>query len=105
MDPLVLTRYQGTVETMDFTRRTWSEEGEDCPIGRKGPIRRRIAEIMTPFGEQKVLFHNDTSAVTTAKLVEFGYKLLLHPPYSPELASCDFLLFPNLKKTLGGKEL
>jgi len=36
MDPLVQTRVQGTVETVDFTRRTCSEEGEDFPIGRKG---------------------------------------------------------------------
>jgi len=34
MDPLVHTRHQGTVETVDFTRRTCSEEVEDCPIGR-----------------------------------------------------------------------
>jgi len=31
MDPLVHTGDQGTVETVDFTRRTCSEEGEDCP--------------------------------------------------------------------------
>jgi len=36
MDPLVHTRDHGTVEKVNFTRRTCSEEGEDCPIGRKG---------------------------------------------------------------------
>jgi len=40
MDPLVHTRDQGTVETADFTRRTFSEDGEDCPIGRKGDGHR-----------------------------------------------------------------
>ncbi|XP_036338566.1 uncharacterized protein LOC118748298 [Rhagoletis pomonella] len=30
----------GTVETVDFTRRTCSEEGEDCPIDRKGDGHR-----------------------------------------------------------------
>ena len=35
MDPLVHTRDQGTIETVDFTRRTCSEEGEECLIGRK----------------------------------------------------------------------
>jgi len=29
--------------------------------------------------------------------------LLSHPPYSPDLASSDFFLFPNMKKWLGGK--
>jgi len=40
MDPLVHTGDQGTVETVDFTQRTWSEEEEDCPIGRKGECHR-----------------------------------------------------------------
>jgi len=38
-----------------------------------------------------------------AKVVELRYELLLHPPYSPDLARCDFFLFPNMKKWLGGK--
>ncbi|EGI69314.1 Histone-lysine N-methyltransferase SETMAR [Acromyrmex echinatior] len=36
-------------------------------------------------------------------MVELRYELLPHPPYSPDLASCDFF-FPNLKKWLGGKK-
>jgi hypothetical protein len=28
-----------------------------------------------------------------------------HSPYSPELAPCDFFLFPKLKSTLKGKRL
>lgn len=56
-----------------------------------------------------MLFHHDnapahTSAVATAKLVELGYELLPHPPYSPGLALCDFFLFPNLKKSLTGQK-
>ncbi|KAG5322721.1 MOS1T transposase, partial [Pseudoatta argentina] len=45
-----------------------------------------------------------SSAVATAKLIELHYALLPHAPYSPDLASCDFFLFPNLKKWLGGKK-
>ena len=37
------------------------------------------------------------------KFHELRYELLPHPPYSPNLASSDYLLFPNLKKWLGGK--
>ena len=29
---------------------------------------------------------------------------LLHPPYSPDLAPCDFFLFPRLKKHLAGRK-
>ena len=29
---------------------------------------------------------------------------LPHPPYSPDLAPCDFFLFPRLKKHLPGRK-
>ena len=69
------------------------------------------AELMKkrPYlAKKKVLFyyHNapaHSSAIATAKLVELRYELLPHPPYSPDLAPCDFFLFPNMKKWLGGK--
>jgi len=32
-----------------------------------------------------------------------GVTVIPHPPYSPDLASCDFFLFPTAKKTLKGK--
>jgi len=56
-----------------------------------------------------VFFHHDnaalahSSAIAMAKLVELRYELLSHPLYSPDLASCDFYLFSNMKKWLGGK--
>ena len=31
-----------------------------------------------------------------------GYELIPHPAYSPDLASSDFFLFPNLKKDFRG---
>jgi len=60
------------------------------------------------LAKKKVLFHHDnapahSSAIATAKLVELRYELLSHPPYSLDLAPCDFFLFPNMKKWLGGK--
>ena len=60
------------------------------------------------MAKKKVLFHQDnarvhTCAVAMAKIHELGYKLLPHPPYSPDLAPSDYFLFPNLKKWLGGK--
>ncbi len=59
--------------------------------------------------KKKVLFHHDNapahaSAVAMAKFVELGYELLPHPPYTPDLAPCDFFLFPNLKKSLAGQK-
>ncbi|GBP84033.1 Histone-lysine N-methyltransferase SETMAR [Eumeta japonica] len=57
--------------------------------------------------KKKVLFHQDnarvhTCLVTMAKIHELRYELLPHPAYSPDLAPCDYYLFPNLKKWLGG---
>ena len=56
-----------------------------------------------------MLFHHDnapahTSVAATAKLVELGYELLPHPPYSPDLAPWDFSFFPNLNKSLAGRK-
>jgi len=60
------------------------------------------------LAKKKVLFHQDNARVHTCvvamgKIHKLGYELLLHPAYSPDLAPCDYFLFPNLKKWLGGK--
>ena len=59
--------------------------------------------------KKKIPFHHDntpahTYTVATAKLVELGYELLPHPPYSPDLVPCNSFLFPNLKKLLAGEK-
>jgi len=74
-------------------------------------LGRFDAELMRKrphLAKKKVLFHHDnapahSSAIAITKLVELRYELLPHPPYSPDLAPCDFFLFPNMKKWLGGK--
>jgi histone-lysine N-methyltransferase SETMAR len=33
------------------------------------------------------------------------WKVLPHPPYSPDLSPCDFYLFESLKEALGGSQL
>jgi [histone H3]-lysine36 N-dimethyltransferase SETMAR len=55
-----------------------------------------------------VMLHHDNAtphkaAVVTEYLKEERVKLLSHPPYSPDLAPCDFYLFPKIKKELGGR--
>ena len=44
--------------------------------------------------------HN--SATVQVYLKESGLDVLDHPPYSPDLSLCDFLLFPRLKEMLAG---
>jgi hypothetical protein len=38
-------------------------------------------------------------------LQEFGWEVFEHPAYSPDLAPCDFHLFPKLKEFLGRKRM
>ncbi len=59
-------------------------------------------------GYRSFLLHQDnapphTSVITLAKFGEWGVELLAHPPYSPDLAPCDFALFPKLKEDLRGR--
>jgi len=37
---------------------------------------------------------------TQKKLAYLGFQCLDHPPYSPDLALSDYLMFPGLKKQL-----
>ena len=39
-----------------------------------------------------------------AAVHDCGFELVDQPPYSPDMASSDYVLFPNLKKHLVGKQ-
>jgi [histone H3]-lysine36 N-dimethyltransferase SETMAR len=48
-----------------------------------------------------------TAKITKAKLVQLGWTVLPHPPYSPDLAPTDFFLFKNMARDLnrrGGRQ-
>ena len=38
------------------------------------------------------------------KLQRFGWETLKHPPYSPDLSSCDFHIYCDLKKDIRGRQ-
>jgi hypothetical protein len=53
-----------------------------------------------------VRFHQDNArphiaSVTTDLINKFGWDTVTHPPYSPDIAPCDYHLFLELKKHLG----
>ena len=55
-------------------------------------------------------FHWDTASVHTAAVVTEHlaakvFKVIRHPPYSPDLAPADFFLFPKVKNALAGVHL
>ena len=75
-----------------------------------------LPEVFSKFREmserstvQDVMLHHDNAAPHTSKVVTKYLKqervnVLPHPPYSPDLAPCDFFLFPKLKKELKNKK-
>jgi histone-lysine N-methyltransferase SETMAR len=46
-----------------------------------------------------------TLRISKEEISRLGFIQLSHPPYSPDLASSDFYLFPKLKKNLANKTL
>ena len=66
-------------------------------------IRRKRPDL------QDVILHHDnarphTANATTAAIVEKGWTILPHPPYSPDLAPSDFHMFGPLKDYLRGQQ-
>ena len=43
------------------------------------------------------------SLMTRQKLLQLGWEVLIHPPYSPDIAPSDFHLFRSLQNSFNGK--
>ena len=52
------------------------------------------------FHQDHALVHN--SILITDYLTKMGIKTVFQPPFSPDLAPCDFWLFPKLEENLKG---
>jgi len=64
----------------------------------------------TSINRGRIVFHQDnarthTSLATRQKLRELGWEVLLHPPYSPDLAGTDYHLFLSMANALGRLKL
>ena len=72
-------------------------------------LDKEIKEKRPELANRKVvIFHQDnarphTSLVTRKKLLELGWEVMPHPPYSPSLAQSDYHLFRSLQNHLNGK--
>ena len=68
-------------------------------------LRKRV-QVQTDTADDWVLHHNNAPAITALSIREFLVKknipVLLHPPYSPNLAPCNLYLFSKLKSKLKG---
>ena len=70
---------------------------------RKRFCRKRPALLKSGqwhFQQDNAPVHN--SILVTDYLTKMGIKTVPHPPYSPDLAPCDFWFFPKLKENLRG---
>jgi [histone H3]-lysine36 N-dimethyltransferase SETMAR len=73
-------------------------------------LEERIQKTRPELANRKgVVFHHDnarphTSKMTRQKLLELGYEVLPHPPYSPDLAPSDYYLFLALQNFLNDKK-
>jgi len=72
-------------------------------------VFQKYKEIRGRTTVRDVMLHHDNAAPhrtsnVAAYLKQERVKLLPHPPYSPDLAPCDFFLFPKIKKMLAGKK-
>jgi len=69
-------------------------------------LRKWVQRVRTDIADDWVLHHDNAPAHTWLSVREFLAKknipVLPHPPYSPDLAPCDFYLFPKLKLKLKG---
>jgi histone-lysine N-methyltransferase SETMAR len=72
----------------------------------KEAIRCKRAVLLTK-GLGVLLLHDNarphSAAATVNILNSWGWKILTHTPYSPDLAPSNFHLFPNMKQHLRGQ--
>ena len=67
--------------------------------------KRFLGKRPALFKSGQLHFHQDNAPVhnsilVTDYLTKMDIKTVAHPPYSPDLAPCDFWLFPKLKENL-----
>ena len=61
---------------------------------------RWVLRLLTPNQKEQ---RADSSMIAVHTSMQRGFKILPHPPYSPDLAPSDFFIFPSLKKHQKGQ--
>jgi histone-lysine N-methyltransferase SETMAR len=71
-----------------------------------GRLRQRVMVVHRDIASSWILHHDNapshTSLADREFLAEKQIAFLPHPPYSPDLAPCDFFMFPKIKKNFKG---
>ncbi|GFT19568.1 histone-lysine N-methyltransferase SETMAR [Trichonephila clavipes] len=93
------------------TASAWPNTKFKSVLSTTGPLKQEIDQKWPELATRReVVFHQDnarshTFAVTRQNLWELGSEVLMHPPYSPDLALSDYHLFLALKNFLSDKKL
>ena len=71
----------------------------------KAALNEKHPELVN---RKRIIFHQDNarphvSLMTRQKLLQVGWEVLIHPPYSPDITPLDFHLFRSLQNSLNGK--
>ena len=71
-------------------------------------VLQHVQSTARTRSQNRIQLHHDNAAVHKARLTqtyldENGIHLMARPPYPPDLAPCDFWLFPNVKCAIAGK--
>ena len=87
-----------------------SKVNVDYIVEVMGNFLKVLKRIRPELVENGWILHWDNAPVHTAKkTLEFldakGIQMLGHPPYSPDLATADFWLFPTIKSALAGETI
>lgn len=97
---------QGVLLVEFMPRGTTINSNTYCETLKK--LRRAIQNRRRGKLTKGIRLHHDNarphvSQQTNDVIDQFGWELVSHPPYSPDLAPNDFHLFPKLKNCLGGQ--
>jgi hypothetical protein len=69
-----------------------------------GRLRNRVVRVRREIANTWFFHHDNAPSHTSTAVREFlaqnNITMLPHPPYSPDLASCDFVFFPKLETHL-----
>ena len=96
---------RGVGEVRKSTHQNWLAKGLGLGLlcwGFKGVQEEIPSEVAITFKSGQWHFHQDNTPVhnsilLTDYLSKMDMKTIPHRPYSPDLAPCDFWLFPNLR--------
>ncbi|GFV73160.1 histone-lysine N-methyltransferase SETMAR [Trichonephila clavipes] len=97
-----------------MTKQQVNAQGTDTSLSRGQPqlsrwIRKKNGQGFSDMAYGVLLLYDNVRphSATAMKnpFATLGWEYLHHPPYSPDLATSDFYLFPALNKNLTGRNL